>query len=173
MNDSSSVQSGKTAITERIEDLLRGANVAYQLVEHEPVFSSEEAARVRGTRPEEGAKALVVKADEDRFFHVVLSGNRRIDNTRLRAILDTRRVRFVDDAELLALTGCVRGAVPPFGNLFGLPVLMDVSLAACEQIAFNAGSNTVSMIMRREDFERVVQPGIHDFTLREEPEPQA
>lgn len=162
------METGKTEVTERIEQLLRDAGVPYQITEHEAVFTSDEAARVRGTRPEEGAKALVVKADADRYYHVVISGNLRVDNARLRQIVGTRRVRFANDEELLNLTGCVRGAVPPFGNLFGLPVLMDESLQRCDQIAFNAGSNTVSIVMRREDFERIVQPTVCEIALSQE-----
>jgi Ala-tRNA(Pro) deacylase len=71
------------------------------------------------------------------------------------ALLGTRTLRFATPEELLALTGCVPGAVPPFGNLFGLPVLVDEALAAREEIAFNAGSNDVSMVMATADFLRL------------------
>lgn len=141
-------------MTDRLERWLREAGVAFEVLEHAPVFTSEEAARVRATPPEAGAKALVVRA-EDRYVHVVLPGDRKADNTRLRAILGVRRLRFATPDELLTLTGCVQGAVPPFGNLFGLPVLLDEALTRCEQIAFNAGSTAVSILMRSEDFVRL------------------
>ncbi len=141
-------------MTDRLEHWLREAGVAFEVLEHAPVFTSDEAARVRGTPPEAGAKALVVRA-EDRYVHVVLPGDRKVDNTRLRAILGVRNVRFATPDELLSLTGCVPGAVPPFGNLFGLPVLCDEALTRCEHIAFNAGSNAVSMTMRSDDFVRL------------------
>ena len=108
-----------------------------------PGLHQRGAARVRGTAIEAGAKALVFLA-ADRPVHVVLPGARRVDNARLRAVFGTRTLRFATHAELLALTGCVPGAVPPFGNLFGLPVLVDEALAAREEIAFSAGSNTMS-----------------------------
>jgi len=85
----------------------------------------------------------------------VLPGSRRVDNARVRALLGTRTLRFATPEELLALTGCVPGAVPPFGNLFGLPVLVDEALVAREEIAFNAGSNDVSMVMATADFLRL------------------
>jgi Ala-tRNA(Pro) deacylase len=137
--------------------------VAFRLIEHEPVFTSEEAARVRGTPPEAGAKALVVKTDEQPV-HLVLPGNRRVDNARLRAVLGTRKIRFVTPEELLDLTGCVPGAVPPFGNLFGLSVLVDEGLTGCEEIAFNAGSNSVSITMRCDDFVRLSGARVERFT---------
>src|SRR5262245_26554213 len=127
-------------------------------MEHAPVLTSEDAARVRGTPLESGAKALVFLA-ADRPGH----------NARLRAALGTRTLRFATPAELLALTGCVPGAVPPFGALFGLPALVDEALADREEVAFNAGSNTVSIVMRGDEFLRVA--GARVLALSQVPGP--
>jgi Ala-tRNA(Pro) deacylase len=147
-------------VTDRLERWLRDRGARFRLMEHAPAFTSEEAARVRGTPIEAGAKALVLLAEE-RPVHVVLPGHRRVDNARLRAVLGTRTLRFARPEELLALTGCVPGAVPPFGNLFGLPVLVDEELTEREEIAFNAGSNTVSIIMRCEDFLQLAEGRVY------------
>src|SRR6185503_241865 len=144
----------RTPVTERLEAWLREEGARYRLLEHAPAFTSAEAARVRGTPPESGAKGLVLLA-ADKPVQVVLPGSRRVDNARVRALLGTRTLRFATPEELLALTGCVPGAVPPFGNLFGLPVLVDEALAAREEIAFNAGSNDVSIVMATADFLRL------------------
>lgn len=152
-----------TAVAERLDRWLRERGARFRLLEHAPVFTSEEAARVRGTPIEAGAKALVLLA-HDRPVHVVLPGHRRVDNARLRAILGTRTLRFATPEELLALTGCVPGAVPPFGNFFGLPVLVDAELAEREEIAFNAGSNTVSIVMACADFLRLSEASIHPLS---------
>ena len=156
-------RSALTPVTERLERFLRERDARFRIMEHAPVFTSEEAARVRGTPIEAGAKALVFLA-ADRPVHVVLPGARRVDNARLRAVLGTRTLRFATRAELLALTGCVPGAVPPFGNLFGLPVLVDEALAEREEIAFSAGSNTVSIIKRGDDFLRLSDARVHALT---------
>jgi Ala-tRNA(Pro) deacylase len=145
---------GRTAVTDRVEDWLRAGGVAYELVEHEPVYTSAEAARVRGTALADGAKALVVRAEE-RYVHLVLPGHLKVDNARLREILGTRRVRFATPEELLALTGCTPGSVPPCGQLFGLPVLVDEALTARERITFNAGSHAVSVTMPSDAFVRL------------------
>jgi Ala-tRNA(Pro) deacylase len=141
-------------VSERLTRWLREAGVAFEILEHAPVRTSEEAARVRGTRLEQGAKALVVRAD-DRFLHCVLPAHLKADNAALRVIAGTRRLRFASREELLELTGCEPGAVPPFGNLFGLPVLLDEALCVNEHVAFNAGSNAVSIVMRCDDLVRV------------------
>jgi Ala-tRNA(Pro) deacylase len=143
-----------TAVTERLARWLTEAGASFEIFEHAPVRTSEEAAAARGTRLEEGAKALVVRA-EDRYVHLVLPAHRRADNAALRAILGTRKLRFATPEELLELTGCAPGAVPPFGNLFGLTVLADEQLTHLPRIAFNAGSNAVSITMRAEDFVRL------------------
>jgi Ala-tRNA(Pro) deacylase len=148
------------AVTERLVRWLRDLGVSFRIMDHAPVFTSEEAARVRGTPLEAGAKALVLYA-ANQPIQVVLPGHRRIDNARVRAVVATRTLRFATPEELWTLTGCVPGAVPPFGNLFGLPVLVDEALTAREEIAFNAGSNTRSIIMRAEDFLRLSDGRVH------------
>ena len=152
-----------TAVTERLEQWLTAEGARFRLLEHAPVVTSAEAAHVRGTPIESGAKALVLLA-ADAPVHVVLPGNRRVDNARVRAILGTRTLRFATPEELLALTGCVPGAVPPFGNLFGLPVLVDAALAAREEIAFNAGSNSASIVMACAEFLRLSGARVHPLS---------
>jgi len=153
---------GRTDVTNRLIALLDEAGAEYRLVEHDPVFTSEEAAEVRGTALEEGAKALVVKADE-KYYNLVISAAKRVDNAKLRSILNTRRVRFARPEELHELTGCWPGAVPPFGQLFDLPTLLDESLADKSQASFNAGSHTVSVVMPGEDFRRALDARGEDF----------
>lgn len=152
-------------MTERLVGWLDERGVRYRLIEHRPVFTSEEAAQVRGTPREAGAKALVLLA-EGKPVHVVLPGHLRVDNAQLRVILGTRTLRFATPEELLALTGCPPGAVPPFGNLFGLPVLVDEALAEREEIAFNAGSNSISIAMAARDFLELSGALIHRLARR-------
>jgi prolyl-tRNA editing enzyme YbaK/EbsC (Cys-tRNA(Pro) deacylase) len=139
--------------------------VPFRVLEHAPVRTSAEAAAVRGTPLEAGAKALVVHAD-GRPTQLVLPADRRIDNARLRRVLAVQRLRFVTPGELLALTGCVPGAVPPFGNLFGLDVLVDEALTRCDEVAFNAGSRSVSIVMRSADMVRLAAARVDRFAAR-------
>ena len=152
-----------SAVTERLIAWLTALGVPFRVLHHPSVRTSAEAAAVRGTALEAGAKALVVRADE-RPVHLVLPADRRVDNARLRALLEARRLRFVTPEELLALTGCAPGAVPPFGNLFGLEVLVDEELTHVDEIAFNAGSRVVSLTMRCADFLRLAGARVVRFT---------
>jgi Ala-tRNA(Pro) deacylase len=155
-----------TAVSLRLTQWLREAGVAFEILEHAPVRTSPEAARVRGTRLEQGAKALVVRA-EDRFVHCVLPAHLKVDNAALRAIVGARQLRFATRQELHELTGCEPGAVPPFGNFFGLPVLLDEALCANERVAFNAGSTAVSITMRGADLVRVCAATVCRFATRD------
>jgi len=153
-----------TALSERLEQWLREAGVAFEVIEHAPAHTSEDAARVRGTRPRQGAKALVVRAEE-RFVHCVLPADLRADNAALRALVGTRKLRFATREELHRLTGCEPGAVPPFGNLFGLPVLLDEALCANERVVFSAGSHGRSITMRCADLVRLSGATVCRFTV--------
>jgi Ala-tRNA(Pro) deacylase len=154
--------SPRPGVTDRLIGWLTAVGVPFRVLKHRPVRTSAEAAAVRGTALEAGAKALVVRAD-DRPVHLVLPADRRVDNARLRALLDARRLRFVTPDELQTLTGCEPGAVPPFGNLFGLEVLVYEELLRVDEIAFNAGSRAVSLTMRTADFLRLAGARVARF----------
>ena len=158
------LQTGETEVTRKALEMLAAQNIAFQKLVHEPVTTSEAAAGARGSRLEQGAKALIVKANE-KYYHLIISAAKRVDNNKLRKILGTNRVRFATPEELKTLTGCLPGAVPPFGNLFDLPVLMDDALLAEETAYFNCGSHTVSLRMARTDLAKATGARVENFHL--------
>jgi Ala-tRNA(Pro) deacylase len=141
----------------RVEALLKSAGVPFEVLHHEPVFTSEEAARVRGVDLSSGAKALVCKAD-DEFLIFVVPADRRLDSRGVRRRRGFRRLRFANREEVLELTGLVPGSIPPFGGLFGLDTLCDERLGENERINFNAGDHRISVSMRFADYLRVEDP---------------
>lgn len=151
-------------VVSRILDLLKQNNCWYETFEHEPVRTSEEAARTRpGYTLHQGAKAMIVKAKgaQTRFVMLVLPADLRFDNSRVKTLLNARDVRFATEQEVLELTGGVLpGAVPPFGHLFQLEVVADPALLRNEKIVFNAGDRRFSVAMAAEDFKRIVAPQI-------------
>ena len=158
------LQTGETAVTQKAVEFLTAQGIPFEKLVHEPVTTSEAAAGARGSRLEQGAKALIVKANE-KYYHLIISAAKRVDNNKLRKILGTNRVRFATPEELKTLTGCLPGAVPPFGNLFDLQVLMDDALLAEETVYFNCGSHTVSLRMARTDLVKATGARIEDFHL--------
>lgn len=141
----------------RLEQLLTGHGVEFRVLRHAAVHTSAEAAAVRGTPLASGAKALVVKADEE-FFMVVLPANRKLDSKRVRAERGCRGLRFADRDEVARITALAPGAIPPFGGLFALATWCDERLGEHEWINFNAGDHAVSVSIRYDDYLRVERP---------------
>jgi len=137
----------------RLVALLEDEGVEFRLTHHDPVTTSEAAAAVRGAALNTGAKAMLVNG-RDGFVLAVLAAYRKIDWKRLSPLVG-KGARFANDEELAALTGLTKGAVPPFGRLFGVPTIYDESLLEVEDVNFNAGSHTHSVWMRRDDLIRV------------------
>ena len=146
----------------RLENLLKQRGIPYEVLRHQPVFTSQEAAAVRGVALSSGAKALVCKVD-DRFVMLVMPADRKLDSKQARQALRIHGLRFATPAELGTLTGLPPGAVPPFGSLFGLPTYCDTGLAANERINFNAGHNSISVSLLYADYLNVERPTLGAF----------
>jgi Ala-tRNA(Pro) deacylase len=145
---------------------LDDAGATYQVLRHEPVFTSEEAARVRGVPLASGAKALVVKAG-DQFVMLVLPADRKLDGKQARAGLQVKSVRFATEDEVLERTGLRPGSIPPFGSLFHLPTYCDPALDANATINFNAGDHAISIQMPLAEYLRAEKPHRVALSLRE------
>ncbi|MCS6977629.1 MAG: hypothetical protein NZM31_11570 [Gemmatales bacterium] len=150
-------------VFERIEELLSRHRAACTVLRHRPVFTSEEAAAVRGTPLSSGAKALVVKAG-DRFVMLVIPADRKLDGKKARGGLGVKSLRFASSEEVNQLTGLTPGAIPPFGSLFGLPTYCDPALAENETINFNAGDHAISVQMSHADWLRIESPTLLPMT---------
>src|SRR5206468_2883646 len=124
------------SVFERLQEKLTAAGATFQVSRHAPVYTSEEAAAVRGVPLASGAKALVVKAGDD-FRLLVVPADRKLDSKKARASLGVKSIRFADRAEVERLTGLLPGAIPPFGSLFGLPTVCDPALLTNASVNFN------------------------------------
>lgn len=142
-------------VLDSIRDFLRAGGVEFVEKQHEPTLTSADSARARGEALSIGAKALVIKTD-DQYRLFVLPADRKADSQAIKRELGLKKMRFASPAELLELTGLAPGSVPPFGPPV-LPLELWVDPALCEQpkIAFNAGSLTTSIVMAAADYRRV------------------
>ena len=149
---------------EKIKEWLVSQSVEFTEVHHKPTRTSEEAAKVRGVDLSIGGKALVLKID-DSFKLFVLSASKKLDSGALKKYFGAKKLRFADKDELMEITGLVPGSIPPFGkSLVNLELFVDNSIVNNEQIAFNAGSLTDSIIMSVQDYLKVANPTIIDFS---------
>jgi Ala-tRNA(Pro) deacylase len=153
------------AVHHRVLAKLDKADVKYTLTHHRAVKTSEEAAALRGVSLDTGAKAMLVmhgKKGKEQYALVVISASLRIDSKKLRKALKTSRMKFADPVDCCKVTGCLPGAVPPFGSCFPAPcpTLMDESLTYLPDINFNCGLRTASVAMSLEDYVRLEVPTV-------------
>jgi Ala-tRNA(Pro) deacylase len=149
----------------RVENLLKQLGVNFEVLRHQPVFTSEEAAAVRGVALSTGAKALICRVDAG-FVMFVIPADRKLDSKQVRKALGIHGLRFATQEELRELTGVPPGAVPPFGSLFGLPTYCDTHLGENDRINFNAGDNSISVSLRYEDYLRAENPTVGTFATQ-------
>ena len=149
---------------EKIQSYLDENDVSYRSLTHEPTYTSEDSARVRGEELAIGGKALLLKIDQD-FFLFVLSAARKLNSSALKKHFKAKKLRFANREELFDMTGLEPGAVPPFGRpMLDFDLYVDESVLANEKIAFNAGSLRHSVIMPTEDYLKIAHPTVLSFS---------
>lgn len=142
----------------RLEEYLRENGVRFTTTSHEPAFTAQEVAAKAHIHGRELAKTVMVMIDEE-LVMVVLPAIERVNLGELRRLKGAGTVRLAHEWEFKdRFPECETGAMPPFGNLYGIKVLVAASLAEDEYIAFNAGNHTDLMILAYRDFEQLVQP---------------
>ena len=153
---------GDNSVFERLAALLNSSGVTYRVLTHEPTHTSAESAKVRGVALHAGAKALIVKA-EDEFLMIVLPADFSLDSKSLKRELGCKKLRFADHDEVSSITQLEPGAIPPFGSLFRLPTYCDNRLQENKTIYFNSGSHTQSIGMEYADYIAVENPTVGLF----------
>jgi len=157
-------------VVEKIKQILEKDNCWFECFEHEPVRTSEEAARVRTAYSlHEGAKAMIIRvknSEEDkRFVMLVFPADLKFDSKKVKQSSNTKGVRLATEQEVFSITGGVElGGVPPFGNLFGLEIIADPKLFENEKMIFSAGDRRFSIAMKSEDYRRLVTPSLATIT---------
>ncbi len=153
------------SITKRLKDYLDENGVAYTHCSHRPAYTAQEVAAAQHVPGKQMAKTIVLKADE-RFVLVVLPAVMKVDLEALAKELPFNHLEMATEREFASLFPDSQiGAMSPFGNLYGLSVYVDKSLAADEEIVFNAGTHTETIRMKYKDFETLVEPKIIDAAV--------
>ena len=154
------------AMLKKLQDFLEQNGVQYRHTVHPTAYTAREVAAAEHIPAREVAKTVVFLS-ENGYGMAVLCADCVVDLEQLRVDLGMSRLRLATEAELGELfPDCELGAMPPVGNIFGLPVYVDTQLAREEMIAFNAGTHRDVIYMRFADFERLVKPQILPFARR-------
>jgi Ala-tRNA(Pro) deacylase len=149
--------------TEMIKKMLDDSGVDYNMFKHEPVYTSEQASRVRGVELKSGVKALVFKTNDGKFVLGLVAADRKISERKLAKEVGAEAVVLAKPAEVLQKTGCEIGSVHPFGILHNLPIYMDESILENDLVNFNVGMHTVSVQMYSKDLVKINNPKICDI----------
>lgn len=144
----------------RLLEFLDNHGVKYVTIRHSPAFTAQEIAQSAHIRGQDLAKTVMVKIDGTMAM-AVLPASQKVDLELLREAAGAKKVELAREPEFQArFPGCEPGAMPPFGNLYGMAVYVADALAVDREIAFNAGSHTELIRTAYEDFERLVRPKV-------------
>ena len=150
----------------KLKQFLDDKKVKYVSIQHSPSYTAQEIAASAHIPGKELAKTVMVKLD-GKMAMAVLPASFRIDFDLLKDACDAERAELATEQEFRdAFPECELGAMPPFGNLYGMEVFVAPSLAEDEEIAFNAGSHTELIRLAYRDFERLVQLKLLNFAAR-------
>jgi Ala-tRNA(Pro) deacylase len=150
----------------QLREFLDSRGIKYVVVPHAHAITAQQIAASAHIPGKELAKTVVVKLDGKTAL-AVLPASQKVDFDLLRETAGARHAELASEAEFRdRFPDCDLGAMPPFGNLYGLDVYVADSLADDEEIAFNAGSFTELVRMDYRDFERLVRPKVLRFGTR-------
>jgi Ala-tRNA(Pro) deacylase len=154
------------AVLPILAEFLHQNQVQYTHTEHPLAYTAREVAAAEHVPAREVAKTVVFLSEQG-YGMAVLPADSVVDLEQLRLDLGLNRLRLATEAELGELfPGCELGAMPPLGNLFGLPVYVDDRMAGEDLIACNAGTHRDVIHMHFRDFLRLVNPAIVPFARR-------
>jgi Ala-tRNA(Pro) deacylase len=151
-------------VSSQVMNFLDERNVRYEVISHSPAYTAQGVAAAAHVKGMELAKTVIVKVDGTPAM-AVLPAPFKINFDKLQAAIAGEQVELASEAEFQSLfPDCELGAMPPFGNLYGMDVYVAQSLTEDEHIAFNAGTHTDLIRMAYKDFESLVKPKILRFS---------
>lgn len=155
-------------ILKKLKEMLDQAKVSYEVYTHPLAYTAQEIAEKQHVTGKEMAKVVMIEVD-DALVMGVIPASSKIHLNTARASLGASAVRLATEDEFTArFPECEIGAMPPFGNLFGLRVVVDPALEKDEYIYFNAGNHVQTVRMRYKDFAELVKPQVALLTKENE-----
>lgn len=144
----------------KLKEFLDNSLVAYEVLTHPVAFTAQQLAAVQHVKGKQLAKVVVARSGSE-FMMIVLPAPYHVGLQRARAAIGREDLEIAHESEFTSLfAGCEPGAMPPFGNLYNVPVWVDESLAQDEEIVFNACTHTQAIKMKYSDFARLVHPTV-------------
>ena len=152
------------AMIERLKQLLDSSHVPYELHEHTRANTATAVAAADRIPCSEMAKVVLLRAG-DHYVMAVVPASRRLDLARVRDTIEEPDLELASESELVRLfPDCEKGAMPPFGNLFGIAVWVDDVLGRESETVFNAGNHRETVHIAYADFVRLAKPSFGALT---------
>ena len=151
----------------KLKEFLDSNAIRYLSITHSPVYTAQEIAASAHIPGKELAKTVIVKLD-GRMAMAVLPAAYKVDFKLLKEVSGVGKAELASEEEFRDMfPECDVGAMPPFGNLYGMDVYVAEPLAEDERIAFNAGSHTEVIQLDYADFQRLVKPKVMRFSVKQ------
>ncbi|HEX9859974.1 MAG TPA: YbaK/EbsC family protein [Nitrospirota bacterium] len=147
-------------VCEKLKRYLDGNGVEYEVITHSEAYTAQEIAAAMHVKGGMLVKVVMLKG-ESGFMMAAVAAERVLDIAKLREEMGLRLAALAREAEFRQLfPDCEPGAMPPFGNLYGVPVYVDEALSVSEYIVFQASTHYEAIKMRYADFARLVEPRV-------------
>ena len=157
----------------KLKEFLDSQNIRYVTLAHSTAYTAQQIAALTHVPGKEMAKTVILRMD-DALAMAVLPASYQVDLSALKAATGGKTVRLASEAEFKdRFPDCDTGAMPPFGNLYGMAVFAEESLAKDKEITFNAGSHNELVRLSYDDFQRLVKPTMLKFSAEKASAPAA
>jgi len=152
------------SVLKKLKEYLDENNIRYISIDHSPAYTGQELAESVHISGKEIAKTVILNAG-DIYMMAVLPASRKINFDYLEEQIAAKGLRLAEEDEIKNLfPDCEVGAMPPFGNFYDMPVYAASALSEDEEIVFNAGTHTDAIRMSYNDYIRLVDPDIINFS---------
>jgi Ala-tRNA(Pro) deacylase len=151
-------------IPKQLINCLNESGVAYEIFQHPEAVTAQRVAEVEHIKARHQAKVVMVKSNGNHVMAVV-PADRRIDLQKVEKITG-KPASLESEVDFKSIfSDCAVGAMPPFGNLYGLPTYVDERLAREDYIVFEAGTHTDAIKLKYTDYQKIVKPEVADLTM--------
>jgi Ala-tRNA(Pro) deacylase len=155
-------------IPKQLIDCLKENKIGYEILHHPEAVTAQRIAESEHVKGRHHAKVVMVKSGEQHLM-IVLPADHQVDLGKVeQAIGNAASLDTEKDFKSL-FPDCAVGAMPPFGNLYGLPTYVDKSLSQEEYIVFEAGTHTDAIKLSYRDYEKIVKPRVEDLAIKIQP----
>jgi Ala-tRNA(Pro) deacylase len=151
-------------IPTQLINCLKESGVPYEVIQHPEAVTAQRVAEVEHIKARRQAKVVMVKSD-GRHLMTVIPADRRIDLLKVERLTGKPASLETEQDFKSIFHDCATGAMPPFGNLYGLPTYVDRSLTQEDYIVFEAGTHTDSIKLKYPDYENIVKPQVADLAM--------